>query len=311
MPKPYSMDIRTRVIKKHQEGKTVKEITNELAVKATFVYDTLSLYKATGSVEPKPASGGRKAYLDNEKQQQIAALIQETPDLTLQEIKDELSLEISISVLCDTINKKLNLNHKKTLFDTGQNDAEVQGAREQWTNDQKEMDTSSIVFLDETGINIGMTRLYGRAFGEERFIDYVPDVRFDRISLLSSIRLDGTLVPLTYKGTLDGKLFLAYVIQLLVPTLKEGDIVIMDNASPHKVKGVVEAIEAAGAFVIYQPTYSPDFNPAENMWSKIKAALRKAKTRTIDALYEALRDALNSISISDIKGWFGEIGYSV
>ena len=173
------------------------------------------------------------------------------------------------------------------------------------------MDAESIVFLDETGINIGMTRLYGRAFGEERVIDYVPDVRYDRVSLLSSIRLDGTIVPLTYSGTLNGSLFLAYVTQFLAPSLNKGDIVIMDNASPHKVKGVVDAIEAVGAFVIYLPTYSPDFNPAENMWSKIKAALRKAKARTKDALFEALKDALNTVSVSDIKGWFGNAGYSV
>ena len=101
------------MIKKHIDGKSVSEITNELDVKPTFVYDTLSLYRSTGSVEPKPASGGRKPYLDDEKQQQIKALIQETPDLTLQEIKDILSLDISISVLCDTINKKLKLNYKK------------------------------------------------------------------------------------------------------------------------------------------------------------------------------------------------------
>ena len=107
------MDIRTRVIKKHLEGKKATEIAKELDVKPTFIYDTLSLHKRTGCVEPKPASGGRKPYLDDEKQQQIAALIQETSDLTLQEIKDELSLDISISVLCDTINKKLNLNYKK------------------------------------------------------------------------------------------------------------------------------------------------------------------------------------------------------
>jgi transposase len=187
----------------------------------------------------------------------------------------------------------------------------VQEAREQWASDQGEMDAASLVFIDETGINIGMTRLYGRAFGEERVIDYVPDVRFDRISLLSSIRLDGTLVPLTYSGTLNGELFLAYVTQFLVPTLKEGDIVIMDNASPHKVKGVAEAIETAGAFVIYQPTYSPDFNPTENMWSKVKAALRTAKARTVDALMNSLKEALNDVSIPDIKGWFSSCGYYV
>ena len=113
MPKPYSMDIRTRVIKKHLEGKSASEIASELDVKLTFVYDMLFLYKSAGTVEPKPASGGRKPYLDDEKQQQTETLIQETPDLTLQEIKDILELDISISVLCDTINKKLKLNYKK------------------------------------------------------------------------------------------------------------------------------------------------------------------------------------------------------
>jgi transposase len=173
------------------------------------------------------------------------------------------------------------------------------------------MDGPSLVFIDESSINIGMTRLYGRAFGEERVIDYVPDVRFDRVSILSSMRLDGTLVPITYKGTLDGSLFLGYVTQFLAPTLNEGDIVIMDNASPHKVKGIVEAIEARGAFVVYLPTYSPDLNPVEKMWSKVKAHLKKIKARTLDALYDALKNALDDISISDINSWFRESNYSV
>jgi len=173
------------------------------------------------------------------------------------------------------------------------------------------MDASSIIVLDESSVNIGMTRLYGRAFGEERVFDYVPDVRFDRVSILSSMRLDGTLVPLAYKGTLNGALFLAYVKEFLVPTLKVGDIVIMDNASSHKVKGVVEAIEAVGAYVLWLPTYSPDLNPVEQLWSKVKAHLRKVKARTLDALYFALKDALDSISISDIKAWFSNAGYSV
>jgi len=172
------------------------------------------------------------------------------------------------------------------------------------------MPAPSLVFLDESSINIGMTRLYGRAFGEERVIDYVPDVRFDRLSILSSMRLDGTLVPLTYKGTLNGKLFLAYIKQCLVPTLNEGDIVVMDNASPHKVKGVVDAIEEKGAYVLWLPTYSPDLNPVEQMWSKVKSHLRKTKARTLDALYIALKDALDSISLSDIKAWFALANYS-
>jgi len=173
------------------------------------------------------------------------------------------------------------------------------------------MPAPNLVFLDESSINIGMTRLYGRAFGEERVIDYVPDVRFDRLSILSSMRLDGTLVPLTYKGTLNGSLFLAYIKECLAPTLNDGDIVIMDNASPHKVKGVVEAIEERGAYVLWLPTYSPDLNPVEQLWSKLKAHLRKAKARSLDALYIALKDALDLISLSDINAWFVMANYSV
>jgi len=173
------------------------------------------------------------------------------------------------------------------------------------------MPTPNLVFLDESSVNIGMTRLYGRAFGEERIIDYVPDVRFDRLSILSSMRLDGTFVPLTYKGTLDGAFFLAYIKECLAPTLSEGDIVIMDNASPHKVKGVVEAVEEKGAYVLWLPTYSPDLNPVEQLWSKIKAHLRKAKAQTVDALYIALKQALDSVSLSDIKAWFNMANCSV
>ena len=113
MPKPYTQDIRTRVITKHKAGKTVEEIANELSVSLRFVYEMLRLYKITGSVEAKTATGGRKPYLNEERLEQIAVLVQESPDLTLEEIKEELSLDISISVICDAINKKLKLNMKK------------------------------------------------------------------------------------------------------------------------------------------------------------------------------------------------------
>ena len=113
MARPYSIDLRDRVIKKHNEGKNVSEIANELNVKKTFVYDMLALYKTTGSVEPKPHTGGRKPTIDEECLLRIEALVLETPDITLQEIKDALGLTISISIICDALNKKLNLRLKK------------------------------------------------------------------------------------------------------------------------------------------------------------------------------------------------------
>ena len=116
MAKPYSTDIRNRVIKKQEEGKKVSEIANELSVKKSFVYNMLALYKASGSVEPKPHTGGKKPTIDEDVLLQIESLVLETPDITLQEIKDALGLTISLSIICDALNKKLNLRYKKNSF---------------------------------------------------------------------------------------------------------------------------------------------------------------------------------------------------
>jgi transposase len=154
-----------------------------------------------------------------------------------------------------------------------------------------------------------MTRLYGRAARHERVIEAVPDTRFHRTTILSSIRLDGTTVPLVFEGALNGDIFRAYVTQLLAPSLKPGDVVIMDNLSSHKVSGIVQAIEAAGAKVVFLPPYSPDLNPIELMWSKIKAILRKLKVRSKELLNDAIAYAFNGVSSSDISGWFKHDGY--
>lgn len=171
------------------------------------------------------------------------------------------------------------------------------------------MEASRLVFLDESGLNTGMTRLYGRAKSTDRVVDYVPDVRYERVTILSSVRLDGTTVAATFNGALNGKIFIQYINQFLIPELKKGDVVIMDNLSSHKVSGVIEPIEKAGASVLFLPAYSPDLNPIELMWSKIKSFLRKVKARTKESLFEAIGDALNLVTQSDVLGWFKECGY--
>jgi len=190
-----------------------------------------------------------------------------------------------------------------------QNREDVKAKREAWRESQSEMDIDKLVFLDESGINTGMTRLYGRSSSDERIVDYMPDVRFERTSILSSIRANGDMVPLVFEGALNGELFKEYISQCLAPTLNKGDVVIMDNLTSHKVKGVLDPIIAAGASVIYLPPYSPDFNPIEMMWSKMKAYLRKVKARTNELLENAVADALDHVTTSDIMGWFAENGY--
>ena len=183
--------------------------------------------------------------------------------------------------------------------------------RSAWKQSQRILEINRLVFLDESGVNTGMTRLYGRAFKHERVVEAVPDIRFHRTTILSSMRLDGTIVPLVVEGALNGDVFRAYITQFLAPSLKTGDIVFMDNLSSHKVKGVVDAIEAVGASVLFLPPYSPDLNPIELMWSKMKAILRKLKIRSKELLDDAIAFALDSISISDIAGWFRHDGYAL
>ena len=124
-----------------------------------------------------------------------------------------------------------------------------------------------------------------------------------------AIKLNGQTAPLLFNGTLNGKIFIQYIRQLLSQIINKGDIVILDNASAHKVSGVKEAIRALGAKVLYLPAYSPDLNPVELLWSKVKAILRKLKARTFDALSDALKIALDSVSVSDVAGWFKHCYY--
>jgi transposase len=185
----------------------------------------------------------------------------------------------------------------------------VQEKRKNWQLNQSKLNPTKLVFLDESSINLGMTRLYGRAPVNERVNDYVPDVRFQRLSILSTVRLGGAQVPFVFDGTLNKELFKKYVEIFLVPTLSVGDILLLDNSSVHKANGVLDPIIERGVTVLFLPPYSPDFNPIEMLWSKMKSFLRKEKARTHETLVEAIKLALKSISVDDIHAWFKHDGY--
>ena len=154
-----------------------------------------------------------------------------------------------------------------------------------------------------------MTRRYGRSVGKTRVVDRVPCNTPKNTTIVSSIRLDGTYACEIMEGAMTGERFVKYVKEVLVPTLRSDDIVIMDNLKAHKVKDVQETIAATGATVIYLPPYSPDFNPIEKMWSKMKNYLRKWKIRTVDKLDEGVKQALALVAPSDCEGWFECCGY--
>ena len=167
-----------------------------------------------------------------------------------------------------------------------------------------------MVWVDETGTNTAMARRYGRAPRGQRVDGPVPHGHWKVLTLTAAVRLDGVGGCLAFDGATNAVTFEAYVEHVLAPTLKPGDIVVMDNLKAHKGPEVERLIKAAGAELRYLPAYSPDLNPIEKMFSKLKAFLRKAAARTVDRLHEAIGDALRTVTHRDIAGWSKSCGYS-
>jgi transposase len=171
------------------------------------------------------------------------------------------------------------------------------------------IDPRRLVFIDETWAKTNMTRLYGRSLVGERLIDKVPHGHWQTTTFLAALRYEGLTAPMVADGPIDGDLFLAYVRQQLVPILKPGDIVVMDNLSSHKVAGVREAITSAGACLWYLPPYSPDLNPIEQVFSKLKSILRREKARTQAGLWSLLGRVVDLVSPKEAAAFFRHCGY--
>ena len=172
------------------------------------------------------------------------------------------------------------------------------------------MNPRRLVFIDETWVTTNMTRRYGRARRGQRLVANVPHGRWKTSTFLAALRHDKITAPCIIDGAINGETFRAYIEQFLVPTLAPGDIVIMDNLSSHKVAGVGQAIEATGAILLYLPPYSPDLNPIEQFFAKLKAILRKAAARTIDTLYTALVTALTACHATECANYLANAGYA-
>jgi transposase len=185
----------------------------------------------------------------------------------------------------------------------------VKARREAWFELQPDLDPAQLVFLDETGATTKMARLRGRSLRGERCRAAVPHGHWKTTTLVAALRLDGLTAPMVLDGAMNGDAFTAYAERLLAPTLRPGDIVIMDNLPAHKVSGARAAIERAGAKLMFLPPYSPDFNPIEQAIAKIKALLRKAAARTVEALDAAIAAALDAFTPDECANYFTNCGY--
>jgi transposase len=187
--------------------------------------------------------------------------------------------------------------------------SDVAARRQQWRLRQAGLDPERLVFLDETWAKTNMTRLRGRAPCGARLIAKVPHGHWKTTTFLAALRTSGLRAPLVVDGAINGAIFRAYVEQQLAPTLRAGDIVIMDNLAAHKVTGVREAIESVRAEVLYLPPYSPDLNPIETVFSKFKHLLRSAAERTVDALWQTCGRLVDLFHEPECRNHFRHCGY--
>jgi len=310
MPKTYSGDLRVRVVEAVATGASRREAAELFEIAASTAVKWLRRLRETGSVAAKPR-GGSTSPLE-EHAAVIMALVKERADATYSEMLAALAarqINASRGALWRFFARHRITRKKKSLRAAEQQRADVARARRQWIREQGLLDPARPVFVDETGVNTHMVRLYGHAPRGMRLVDHVPFGDWETITLVAALRNDKMVAPMVVNGPMNGELFLAYVKRCLVPTLKPNDIVVMDRLRAHKVAGVAEAIAAAGATLRYLPQYSPDLNPIEMPYSKFKAYMRKLAERTVAGVSRAIRSFLPSVNGGECANYFRHAGY--
>jgi transposase len=193
---------------------------------------------------------------------------------------------------------------KKSLHATERDTEENRRRREVFLDRLRSISPEQLIFLDESGVSTQMTRRYGRAPRGVRVHESTPEGNWKILTILGAMSLHGMIATMTIEAATDAEIFLAYLDHVLCPVLRPGDVVVMDNLSSHKVSGVRERIKTAGAELLYLPPYSPDLNPIEKAWAKLKQLLRTAKARTVETLQQAITELLEHIRPQDAQAWF-------
>lgn len=310
MAKPFSVDLRERIVRAVQVGRSRHEVARIFGVSASCVIKLMQRYSATGHCRPEKFGGYKRPILA-EHEDRVRALIRARPDATISELRRQLT-EAGIKVGRSSVGRfveRLQLTYKKTLRAAEQQRADVAAARQAWREAQKSLDPRRLVFIDETWASTNMTPRYGRCEKGERLIAHAPFGHWKTTTFIAALRHDGLTAPCVFDGPINGEKFRAYVEQILVPTLRPGDIAVMDNLAAHKIAGVREAIEAAGAERRFLPPYSPDMDPIEQVFAKVKNTLRKMARRTVDALWNAIGVAIDDFSPTECVNYFQSAGY--
>ena len=308
---PYPGDLRVRVIEFVEAGGSRRDAAEHFEVSASSAIRWLQRFREDGTCEPMPR-GGSASPLEKYSQR-FLALIGEQRDrnLTLDELVSMLRkrrISASRSALSRFFARH-GITFKKSLRAEERKRADVARARRRWIREQGWLDTTRLVFIDETAVTTNMVRLNGWSPCGERLVADAPMGHWETVTFIAGLRQTGIVAPMLIKGAMNGEAFLAYIEQCLAPTLKRGDIVVADNVSFHKVSCVEEALRGVGASLKFLPQYSPDFNPIELAFHPVKTCLRKAAERTIEGLHRCVRSFIRTLDPSECRRYFRHTGY--
>lgn len=304
----FSDDLRLRIHEARQAGDSTAEVAERFGVSAAFVRRLEQRFRQTGSLAPLPGGHGPVRQLAAHEDA-LRQAVRDYPDATPAEHRDRLGLPASRVTIWRALRRLRLTRKKKSTHAAEQDRPDVAAARRQWPEKLAGVDPEDLVFLDETGANTAMQRTHGYAPKGQRVVASVPFKGWEAVTFVGALTVGGLVAPWALEGALNGEWFLAYVEQVLVPALRPGMVVIMDNLPCHKVQGVQEAIEAAGCRLEYLPPYSPDLNPIENAFAKLKRALRNWAGRTVAGVYEGLRRFITRFSPAECLNYFHHCGY--
>ena len=306
--RPYSLDLRERIVAAvdRHEG-SLRWIARVFCVSTSFIVRRLQRRRATGTLAPKPQAGGPLPALSPDVHRRLADLIREQPDATLAELKQKGGFTCSLKTLGMALRHRRLTRQKKSLYADQRDRPDVQKKRRSFRRKVRAIEAKRLVLVDETGVTTAMTPASAWAPRGERAVDSAP-ASWETITVSAALGRDGVRAPLAFPGATDAVAFQTSGDQVLVPELHAGDVVILDNIKPHLGTEVAQAIERAGARVLPLPPYSPDSTPIEEMFSKVKQGLRRAKARAKTELYEVLGEVLKQVTPDDILGWFQHAG---
>ena len=313
MPGPLSFDLRTRAVAAYETANlSIRAVAFRFGIGESTLKRWLWRKRRTGSLNPGPFRGPEPA-ISEAGLVDLAAVVSEQPDATRAELTARFNQRTGKSVSTSTIQRCLRrlgiTRKKKTLHATERDSERVRGLRAEFVAAQNGFDPTRLVFIDEAGSNAAMTPRYARSIRGRRAHGHQPSHWGKNLTMIGAMRSDGLVTLMTICGATTGAVFLVFVRRMLCRVLRVGDIVVMDNLSAHKVDGVRQAIEQAGASVLYLPPYSPDLNPIELCWSKLKHRLRAAEARTLDDLNDAIAMAMTEISPANCAAWLRHCGY--